>query len=78
MSSVEEFAHTAREFSEWCLSRPGEEPEEARTALSLLLRLYAHALALQFPKITDDDLDGESADGEEEIKKRLRGLGYIS
>lgn len=62
MNSVEEFAHTAREFSEWCLSRPGEEPEEARTALSLLLRLYVHALALQFPKITDDDLDGESAD----------------
>ena len=62
MSNVEEFARTTREFSEWCLSRPGQAQAEARIALSFLLRLYAHALALQFPENMNDELEGERAD----------------
>ena len=62
MSNIEEFSRVAKEYCEWCLSPPGEEPSEVRTALSLLLRLYSQALALQFPKDMDDDLEGERPD----------------
>lgn len=73
MSNVEEFARLGQEYCEWCLSHPGEPQSEARTALSLLLGLYSHALVLQLPKDMDHDLEGERPD--ESIRDKVRQRG---
>ena len=62
MGNVENFVAAAREFSDWCVSSPASEVEEARAALSHLLRLYTLALDLRFPDDMDYDLEGESVD----------------
>jgi len=62
MGNIENFVVGAREFSDWCVSTPVGEVEEARAALSHLLRLYSLALELRFPNEMDYALEGESAD----------------
>lgn len=64
MSDLDDFARTARELSEWCLSRPDDGATEARIALTLLARLYSRALALRLPEETNDDVCGVRADEE--------------
>jgi len=62
MGNIEDFVAGAREFSDWCVTPPVGEAEEARAALTHLIRLYALALELRFPDEMDYDLEGESAD----------------
>ena len=62
MANFDTFVSAAREFSDWCVSPAGTETEEARRALSHLVRLYTLALELQFPDEMDCDRNGERAD----------------
>ena len=62
MNHLDEFTKSARNFSSWCLTDYGEATTAARTALSLLIRLYSHALTLQDSDCVDHDINGEWAD----------------
>ncbi len=78
MANIEEFVSAAREFSDWCLSAPVDEAEEARRALAHLLRLYSLAFEFRFPKDMDYELDGERIDNAtwEKVFKRARALPF--
>jgi len=62
MSNLEQFIGSAKAFSEWCVSVPGDGVAEARTALALLSRLYTQALSLRLPSAVKSAFHGERAD----------------